>query len=295
LAPREALRPLHATALVVALLAVSSAATLFKLSEAPPLVKAFYRLLLSTLLLAPFALFLKWSELRGLTRRDWLLLSGVGAVLALHFATWIASLDYTSVASSLLFVTIHPVLIGLAAPFLLKERTPALTWVGIVLALGGSAVIAVGDAGLGEMTLFGDALAFAGAVAFAVYLLSARSLRQRMSLLPYTFVVYGAASLTLLVLALLFGDPLWGYPAEEYGVFLALAVIPMIFGHTVINWVVKYVPATLVSVTILGEPIVGSVIAYLVFSEAPSTGTLVGGALVLAGLLLAVKGSEQTA
>ncbi|HWG90593.1 MAG TPA: DMT family transporter [Candidatus Thermoplasmatota archaeon] len=295
MAPREALRPLHATALVVALLAVSSAATLFKLSEAPPLVKAFYRLLLSTLLLAPFALFLKWSELRGLTRRDWLLLSGVGAVLALHFATWIASLDYTSVASSLLFVTIHPVLIGLAAPFLLKERTPALTWVGIVLALGGSAVIAVGDAGLGEMTLFGDALAFAGAVAFAVYLLSARSLRQRMSLLPYTFVVYGAASLTLLVLALLFGDPLWGYPAEEYGVFLALAVIPMIFGHTVINWVVKYVPATLVSVTILGEPIVGSVIAYLVFSEAPSTGTLVGGALVLAGLLLAVKGSEQTA
>lgn len=292
--PREApSRLLTGSALLVALLAISTAATLFKLSHAPPVVKAFYRLLLTTLLIAPFALYLHRAELRGLPARDWGLLAGIGAVLALHFWTWIASLDYTSVASSLLFVTIHPLLIGLAAPLFLKERTPLDTWIAIGLALAGSAVIAVGDAGIGATTLLGDLLAFAGAVAFALYLLAARRVRQRLSVLPYTLVVYGAATLTLLAIALLTQDALWGYPPEEYGVFLALAVIPMLGGHTVINWVVKYVPATTVSITILGEPIGGAALAWLVLHEAPPPAAIWGGVLILAGIWLALRAEAR--
>ena len=276
-------------ALVVALLAVSTAATLFKLSEAPPVVKAFYRLLLTTLLIAPFAVALHGREMRALTRRDWALMSGIGVVLALHFWTWIASLDYTSTASSLLFVTLHPLLIGAAAPFVLGERTPVAMWVAIGIAFTGVAIIAAGDAGGGRLPLLGDFLAFLGAVAFAVYLLAARRIRQRLSVLPYTLVVYGAASASLLLFALLTREALWGYPPEEYGVFLALAVVPMIFGHTVINWVVKHVPATLVSVTILGEPVVGAAIAWLVLQEAPPAAAYYGGVFILAGIYLAVR------
>lgn len=292
-APRVPGPALRGGALVVALLAISTAAVLFKLSAAPPVIKAFYRLLLSTLLIAPFALWFYRAELRGLTGRDWVALSGIGAVLALHFWTWIASLDHTSVASSLLFVTLHPLLIGLAAPLVLGERTPALMWGAIGIALAGSALIAVGDAGLGGTHLLGDLLAFAGAVAFAVYLLAARRYRQTLSVLPYTLVVYGAASGTLLLIALVTQEPLWGYPKEEYGVFLALALVPMIFGHTVINWVVKYVPATVVSITILGEPVGGALLAWLVLQEAPPLMAYPGGLLILAGIFLALRAQAR--
>ncbi len=278
-----------AIGLAVAIAAISSAATLFKLSEAPALVKAFYRLLYATVILAPFAVVRHRADFAALGRRDILALSGVGVILALHFATWIASLDLTSVTASLVLVTIHPVLVAGFAQVFMREHLPTRKWVGILVAVLGAVGIALADRTTGGHALLGDLLAFAGAICFAAYLLGARSYRQRMPLLPFVTVVYAAATVTLLVLSLLWSAPLSGWDAQEHGLFLALAVVPMIFGHTVINWVVRYVPAAVVSTTILLEPLGGTLIAYLALGELASPVVLAGGGVVLLGVWLVAR------
>lgn len=277
-------------AIAASVLAVSTAAILIRESDAPPLAVAFYRLLDATLILVPFAIWRARDDLRGLSRRDWLGLAGVGVVLAVHFAAWITSLGLTSVAASVVLVTLHPVFVAVASRRLYGEGVGGLGMAGIVVALVGGLVITATDAASGPSPLVGDLLALVGAAAAAVYFLAGRGYRRRLGLLAYVTPVYAASALVLGALLVLlpapYGGPLAGYPPREHAIFLALALFPMILGHTVLNWALRYVTAPVIATTILGEPLGATLLALVILREVPPAGVVAGGLLVLGGILV---------
>lgn len=282
-------------AVSLSILAVSTAATMLRLSDAGPMAKAFHRLFFATLLLGAFAFVARRDAFRTLRRSDARPIALAGVLLALHFATWIASLDYTTVAASLLLVTSHPLLVALVS-HAGGERLRASAWIGLLLALVGAGLIflvdaqAAGSAGPPRPNPpLGNALAFAGALAIAGYFLVARRVRQRVDLVPYAVVTYAVASAVLLLAMFIVREPLLGYSGRDYLIFVALAAVPMLFGHTILNWAIRWVPAPIVSATVLGEPVAGTALALVVLREVPSTGVLVGGALVLTGIALAAR------
>lgn len=280
--------------LAVSILAVSTAAILVRLSTAGPIALSFWRLAIAAGLLLPLAAGRDRAALRGLTRRDVAGLAAVGVVLAVHFASWIASLAFTTVAASVVLVTTHPVLVGLASARVFDEALPRAGWLGVVLALAGAGLIALGDSRLAGHALLGDALALLGAAAMAVYLLAGRSYRQRLPVLPYAGVVYGAAALALLPAVVGGPDVLLDHPPRDWAIFVALALVPMIFGHTLLNYALEHVPAPVVSTSILGEPLGSTILAFVILGEVPPVLTLAGGAVVLAGIgLVARQGVAQ--
>jgi drug/metabolite transporter (DMT)-like permease len=281
----------------VAVVAVSFSAILIRWSAADFLAIAAGRMLLSALLLAPFALVMFRAEMFSLARRDALIMVGIGGVLATHFSLWIASLELTSVASSVVLVTAHPILVGLVGHFLMDERLSKLNAAGIAVGLLGVIILTRGDADAGGDTLLGDLLAFLGGVAAGVYILAGRRTRQRISLPVYAFTVYASCALFLLVAVLVTGAELFTLPAGEWWLFLLMALGPSILGHTMYNWTLRYVPASVVSVSLLGEPIGSSLLAALLLSEVPPEFTIVGGAIILVGIVMATWGvrSRQSA
>lgn len=280
--------------ITVAILAISTAAILIRLSNAPALIIAFWRLAIATVILAvPALLVPRYREgILALTVRDWLLLGSVGVVLAIHFASWIESLALTSVAASVTLVTLHPVFVGLASSRLFGEGLPTRAWVGVIAALGGGAIIALSDSQRGPEPLLGDLLALIGALAAAIYFLAGRGFRRRLPLLAYVVPVYAATSLALVAMALIAGDPLTGWPAREYVLFAALAIVPMILGHTLLNYALKYVTAPVIATTVLGEPVGSTILALIILSEVPPWLTVAGALVVLAGIGLVVLESE---
>lgn len=276
--------------MAAAIAAISFASIFIRWSEAPPEVIAAYRMAFAALILLPLALREKGrKELGSLDLRTVAILGVVGVVLAIHFYTFNAALNETSVASATVLVTCHPLLVGILGLLLLKEK-PRNSGLGIAVGLGGVVVISSADLGSGQ--LWGDALALMGMLAATVYLLSGRVLRQRISVVTYALLVYSFSSATLFLAAVGAGAALWPYPVQEIALFLALAVVSTIFGHTLLNWSLKYLPAAFVSVSMLGEPVGASILAALLLSEVPSVGTVVGGFMVLAGIAL-TAGSEQ--
>ena len=281
-------------ALGVAILAVSTSAILVVWSEAPSVVAAFYRVLFTVLLLAPFALTHHRSEMRALSMRDGIIAFLAGVALAIHFAAWFESLNWTSVAASLALVQSQPLFVAIGAAFFLGERLTRTIIAGMAVAVGGITIMSAGDllgvGGLGPNPLLGNSLALLGAITVAGYVLVGRSLRQRVPLLPYVTVVYSACAGVLLLIVLAQGHPLSGYPGREWLLFLAMAVGPGVFGHTVINWALARVESSVVSVTLLGEPVGGSLLAVILLGEIPPPPTIIGGAVVLAGIYLTVRG-----
>ena len=284
-------RALLASLVALAIASISTAAILIRLSDAPPLTIAAYRLGFATLLLAVPALLHAPSrrDLARLPARDLLGLAVVGIVLALHFWSWIASLERTTVAASVVLVTLHPVFVGLVSARLYGEGLSGRGWSGVALALSGGLLIALVDQQQGTHALLGDALALIGALAAALYFLAGRGYRKRLSLLAYVVPVYAASTVTLVALALAFDAPLTGLPARELGLFLAMALVPMILGHTLLNYALRFVTAPVIATTVLGEPVGSTLLAVLILSEVPPMGTLAGGALVLAGIVLVVR------
>ena len=280
-------------AMLVSILAVSTASILIRMSEAPPITIASYRMVLSTLILAPFYVrrggFREFREMDGGRR---LSLVAVGVVLAIHFASWITSLSLTSVASSVIFVHIDPIFVALVSHFILGEKVKRRTATGVAVAFVGATLIAMGDIGAGAGSLYGDALALIGGVMLGIYILGGRHLRQSLDLVSYVTPVYATAALVLLAASTVLGAPLIGYPATEYVIFLTIAVVPMIFGHTVYNWALRYVSAPIVSLSLLGEPVGASILAYLLLGESPGQLGVLGGALTLSGILLSAYMSE---
>lgn len=268
---------------------VSVAAILIRLAqvEAHSLVIAAWRLILATLILAPIALSTRRSELRALTRREWgsLLLSGL--LLALHFATWITSLAYTSVAASVVLVTTHPLFVGLASHLLLHERLSRGTVVALLAAMAGSVLIGLGDLGEHPHRLWGDVLALVGAMTVAGYFLIGRRLRARLSLLAYVFPVYGTAALVLTAIMLVSDLPSIPQRPQTWLWLLLMALGPQILGHSSLNWSLRYLSATYVTIATLGEPICSTLLAWWLLGEEPSLWAAAGGTLVLAGIAVA--------
>ncbi|ESP87241.1 DMT family transporter [Candidatus Halobonum tyrrellensis] len=277
-------------ALVVAVLAVSTSAILVEWSRAPSLVKAFYRVLFTVLLLLPAALArpADRAAFRRLRPRDVAVAAASGVALAVHFGAWFESLRWTTVAASVTLVQAQPLFVAAGAWALLDERLTGRMLAGIGVALAGATVMSgggvlVGGAG-GARPLYGNALALLGAVAMAAYLLVGRSLRQRLPLLPYVVVVYAVCAGALLAAARARAAPLVGYPPREWLLFAAMAAGPGLAGHTVLNWALAHVESSVVSVSLLGEPVGSTLLAALLLAEYPTPVTLVGGAVVLAGV-----------
>jgi len=274
--------------LVVGVAAISSAAVLIRLADAPPLVAASCRLVIASIVLLPFALpKLKRAIMRWSAADKWLMLLAGGAV-ALHFWLWITSLSYTSIASSVVLVTSHPAFVALLSYVLWRERLNRLGIAGIMLALFGVIVINSGHLAFGVETILGNAMALLAAVAMGIYLLIGRHLRARIDALSYLAVVYTLAAILLVAAALATGDSLWGYSADTYWMLLLLGLVPQLVGHTSLNLAVRRVPATLVSVAILGEPVGATLLGWGILGEAPGLNELLGGLAILGGILLVV-------
>ena len=274
-------------AVAVGVLAVSAAAIFIRLAEAPAVAVAFWRCALGAAVLLPPALARRERFPKG---RELYVGVASGVALGAHFGFWISSLDYTSVAASVVLVSTQPVFVAILAYLLFGERTSPLSFAGILVALAGTALIA-SDGSVGSAALLGNALALVGAVTVAVYVLIGRSSRMAgIGVLPYSIVVYAAAALTLFVAALLFDARLWGYPGETWFWLGAITLGPQIMGHTVFNWALRYVEASIISGTILAEPVISALLAWMILSERPGTPTILGGAVVLGGLFLLLRG-----
>jgi len=290
-------------ALIIATLAISTASIFIRFAQGdgvPSLVIAAMRMTFATLIIAPAALTRNRNELYRLTRTDLLLGIFSGVFLAAHFTTWITSLEYTSVASSVAFVTTGPLWVGLLSPFILKESISRNTIIGLILSVIGGITIGIGDActwtghlacpALGDIlqgrAMLGNFLALMGAWAISGYLIIGRKLRAQTSLIPYIFLVYGSAAVSLILMMFISGNTPFGYESKTYLWLFLLAALPQIIGHSTYNWALKYLNATLVSVTVLGEPVGSAILAFFILNEIPGQGTLIGGIIILTGIFI---------
>ena len=286
-------------ALFISIVSVSFA-SIFIVSiqnNVPSLSIALYRLLFTTLLLLPFVLLNKKTrdELGNLPRSTLLIMVGIGLVLAAHFALWITSLGLTSVASSVILVTAHPVLVGPISHFFLKERLSYINSIGITISVVGVVILVFGNYGLSAMTLEGNILAMLGGIAAGVYILGGRKIRKTVSVGSYAFVVYGVGTIALLFICLFFKAPVYGFSLESYGIILLMAVVAGIFGHTLYNWTLEHVRASLASVSLLGEPIGSTLLAFAIpgINQIPSQYTILGGGIILAGIYLTARNTSK--
>jgi len=293
-------------AILIAILAVSTASIFIRFAQndgAPSLVIAALRLTFATLILAPVALVKHREELKRFTRTE--ILAGLfsGIFLALHFATWISSLEYTSVASSVVFVSTGPLWVALLSPVLLNERLARTAIIGLGLSLLGGTIIGLSDACVWDAGLscpalqdvlqgramFGNFLALAGAWTVTGYLIIGRKLRANISLIPYIFMVYGFAAVVLIIIMLGAGESPFGYAPKTYGWIFLLAALPQLIGHSTYNWALKHLPAALVAVTTLGEPIGSAILAFFILNETPGPAVIIGGVFILSGIYLASR------
>ena len=293
-------------AILVAILAVSTSSIFIRFAQenASSLAIAAYRLGLATLALAPASFTRYRAEIRSaLAQRKLAGLAALsGVLLAFHFATWITSLQFTSVASSVVLVTTSPLWVAVLSPLILKEPLPWTVWIGLAVTLVGGLAVGLSDScalsahGLACPSLatfvegqafMGDGLALLGAFFASGYILIGRRLRPGMSLQAYTFLVYGVAALTLLGIVAATGQRMAGFPWTTYLLFLALALIPQLVGHSTFNWALRYLSAAFVSIALLGEPLGSTALAYFILNEVPSAVKLGGLGLILAGILVA--------
>jgi len=282
----------------IGLIAISFGAILARLAQGygvPSLAIAALRLGLAALIVTPLSFWQSRRELLDITQKQIVLTFGAGFFLALHFATWISSLEYTSVASSTALVTTNLLWVGIASFFLFGEKPGWLMALGIVISLSGSLLIFWSDnsQSTGSNPLLGNFLALTGSWCFSAYLLIGRRLRRDMPLSAYIWLAYGAAALFLLVSCRVAGIALEGYSWPAYGVALGMALGPQLLGHTAYNWSLRHVSPTFVAVVSLGEPVGSAALAWLIFSEtfAPIQGA--GFVLLLAGIYLAARGEGR--
>ncbi len=302
-----------ATALLTAILAVSTASIFirFAQAEAPSLVIAALRLTFATLLLAPIAWTRYRDEIKSLRGGEVALMVISGLFLAAHFATWISSLEYTTVASSVVFVSTGPLWVALLSPLLLNERLQRAAIVGLVVAILGGTMIGLDGActwnvglrctNLSQImqggAMWGNFLALIGAWTVSGYLIIGRKLRatrtRSVSLIPYIFMVYGSAAVALIVIMFVAGESPLGYPLQTYGWIFLLAAFPQLIGHSTYNWALRYLPASFVAVTTLGEPIGSAILAFFLLKETPSIIVISGGVLILTGIYLASRSGQK--
>ncbi len=280
-------------------LVVSTAAIFINLAQhrgASPLTIAAGRLMFAAVLLTPYALTRHKREIRMIGARDRGLALLGGSLLAVHFASWITSLAYTSVASSTALVSTNPLFVGLASVLLFHERIRRSVLLGIALTIAGSALIGLSDrnGGHGSQPLLGDLLALVGAITASGYFLVGRELRKRMGVVPYIWMVYSIAAVVLTVWMSLAGDSLLGLPAMIYGLLFLLAIGPQLTGHTAFNWCLKHLSATFVTVAVLGEPVGSALLAlFLLPNQQLAALQIIGGLVLLLGIGVVSLAEQQ--
>ena len=289
--------------LLIGLAAVSTSSSLIRAAQAdgaPPLAIAAWRLITASLILSPIIWLRFRPAMRQLTAQTLALAVGSGAFLALHFAAWITSLQYTSVINAVVLVDMSPLFLALLSPLLLRERLTRQTLISIGLALTGSVIIAaVGDPGkapIQNAPLLGDGLAIVGAMAVAGYYLIGRRLRQSLGVMPYIYLTYSSAAVFLAAAALLSGQGagIATLPASAYVWMTLLALLPQLIGHSAYNYALGYLSATYVGLTNLAEPIGSAILAYVLFGEQPGGWAQIGGvALILLALILGGQAERQ--
>ncbi len=268
-------------ALAIGVVSVSTSAIFVKLADAPAGVIAFYRLFFSFIMIAPLFLFKYRQSLLQVTKRDWLFSAAAGILLAFHFILWFESLNYTSVASSVVLVTLQPLFAFVGTYFFFKEKVGVIGIMSGVLAIIGSIIISWGDYQISGWALFGNMLALLACAFVTGYLLFGQDVRKRIDVIPYTFIVYGISSITLLIYVLLLGNPLVGYQSSDWMYFILLALIPTLLGHSLFNWVIKWVSTNMISVSILFEPVGAIILAYFILNERLTWTQTIGGVIVM--------------
>ncbi|MFN0315795.1 MAG: DMT family transporter [Burkholderiales bacterium] len=282
--------------LATGVLVVSTAAILIRIAQAEgasSMAIAAWRLGVASLVLAPIVWHRAGAELRSLGAKEIGLALFSGAFLAVHFGSWITSLEHTSVASSTALVTTNPLWVGIASVFFLRERLTLPVALGIGIATAGTVAMFLAEPATSAQRLanpvLGNSLALVGAISASAYLIIGRSLRARLSLLAYIWLAYGAAAIMLFATVLVRGESITGFTSTAYLCVLALALGPQLLGHTLLNWSVRQVPATLVALSILGEPVGSALLAFFLFGE--SIGWIQGAAfaLILLGIFCATR------
>lgn len=275
--------------LFAGVLSVSFAVIFIRLADAPPLIIAAYRLTIASVILIPIASTKSIKSLKNLSRHDVLLILLSSVFLALHFGLWITSLNYTSIASSVILVTSHPVFVAVISYFLWGERLNKLTISGIVVALIGVILISYGGFTLGSRTIWGDLLALTAGFSMGAYLLIGGQLRARIDILSYLTVIYTGAAVILLASTITFGYSFTGYSRITYVMLILLALIPQLIGHSCLNLAVRLIPVTSVSMAILGEPVGATLLGYFILSEVTTANEITGGLFILSGIFIVMR------
>jgi len=275
--------------LLVGVVSVSFAAIFIRLAEAPPLVIAAYRLTIASLVLILLTYKKTFPSVKRLSGRDSLLLLLSSFFLALHFALWITSLSYTSIASSVILVTCHPAFVAVISYFLWHEVLNRLTIGGMVMAFAGVVLINYGGFDFGSQAILGNVLALIAGFAMGGYLILGGHLKNRIEIMPYLTMIYTGAAVILLLATAGFGYSFTGYSGMTYLMMALLAVVPQLIGHSSFNLALRLVPVTFVSVAILGEPVGATLLGYFILDEVPTVKELIGGIFILAGIFIVLR------
>lgn len=281
-------------ALAIGVVSVSTSAILVRFSASPAGVIAFYRLFISVLLLLPLFLTRYVSELRLITKRDWFYSMIAGVFLALHFILWFESLNYTSVASSTVLVTLQPLFAFIGTYFFFNEKISIVTILSGLIAIAGSAIISWGDFRISGSALFGDFLALIACALVTVYLMFGQNVRKRLSLITYTFIVYSFSSITLFFYVLIRNESFIPSQSSDWIYFFLLALIPNLLGHSLFNWTLKWLSASTISMAILFEPVGAIILAYYLLDEGLIWSQIIGGIIVIGGISLFVIDERKT-
>lgn len=273
-------------AVAIGVISVSTSAIFVRLADAPSSMIANYRLLLAVIIMLPLVLLKYRDEFKRIENRDWMASIAAGVFLALHFILWFESLNLTSVASSTVLVTTQPIFAFLGGYLFFKEKFTSGAVISLIIAFTGSVIISWGDFQISGMALFGNFLALLGAIAITGYFLFGQNVRKRLSLITYSFLVYAISAVTLIVYNVVLDVPFTGYSQSTWIYFLALAIIPTFFGHTLFNWALKWLNASTITMGILFEPVGASVLAYFVLGEMITWSQFLGGTIVIFGLML---------
>lgn len=281
-------------AVVIGVIAVSTSAVLVKLAgSAPAGIIALYRLLFAVLIMAPYVYAKYRSAFKDILKKEWILCILAGIFLAFHFILWFESLNFTSVASSVVLVTMQPIFAFIGTFLFFKERFTPGAVISLIIAVFGSVIISWGDFRFSGPALFGDILALLGAIMITGYFLMGQQVRKRLSLTIYTFLVYGISSITLIVYNLIEGNAFFGYPASHWWIFLALAIFPTFLGHSLFNWALKWLSTSTISMGIVLEPVGASILAYFILHEHISWSQWLGGTIVIVGLFLFIMSTTR--
>lgn len=272
-------------ALVIGVFCFSFSSILIRMVDAPAPAIAAYRMILVSLLIAPIALAKSRRKIVSVSRSDSWFLIATGVVLAVHFLLFVTAVQNTSVANATVLINSHPIIVAILA-FLLLHEGNRFTAAGAALGMLGIMVISLSDYGSGN--LYGDVLAFLGAVMEAFYIIMTRFMRKKIDLLTFLFFVNTATAVTLIGICLVGNVPLWPYSNYDMAVFLAMAIVPAGIGYSLYNYSLRWLLAPQVSVIQLGEAVFASIMAIFLFSEIPSPFVLLGALLILGGILLVV-------